>query len=442
MSAVLGEILVVVLLLIINGVFAMSELAIVSSRRARLQQHVNKGNTGARIALELAESPDQFLSTVQIGITLVGVLAGAFGGATIAEILGKQLSEIDWLAPYSEALGLGIVVATITYFSLVIGELVPKRVALQNPERIAVVVARPMRWLMLITYPLVRLLSASSDVAVWLLRFRPTASPPATEEEIRFLMEEGTQAGIFRESEQDMIESVFRLDEWYVSALMTPHTEIVWLDITDPPEQIRSKVIESRHSELPVCRDSLDRMLGMVRVKDLLAHYLSGEPMNLEAHLRPAHYVPETATAARVVEIFKQAEDQTVLVIDEYGGIQGLITEHDLLETLVGDIVSANADEPQIVQREDRSWLMDGMLHMDRFKEVTGIRTLPGEDRHSYQTLGGFVMYQMGQIPTAGQHFEWGGFRFEVVDMDGHRVDKVLVTPDGPPYSEPPEGVI
>jgi putative hemolysin len=436
MSAIILELVVLTLLIILNGIFAMSELAVMSARKARLIELADNGSAGAKNALDLAEAPNRFLSTVQVGITLVGVMAGAFGGATIARVLGEQLDTIDPLAPYAKALGLGIVVLGITYFSLVIGELVPKRLALHNPERVASLVARPMQLLASLSFPVVRLLSISTNTVVRLMGLTPSHEPPVTEEEIRIMIEQGTEAGIFHTSEQDMVKSVFQLDDRHLNTLMTPHTEMVWLDINASPDEVQRKIIDSGHSRYPVCRDNLDNLLGIVHASDLLCDSLDTQSLDLEAHLRPPRYVPENATASRIVDLFKRTQQHLVLVIDEYGGIQGLVTEHDLLEAIVGDLPSpGEIYDPDVVDRGDGSWLLDGMMTIDELKELLDIDVMPGEERGTYQTLSGFVMSRIGAIPHTGQCFHWGGFRFEVVDMDGRRVDKILVaqapgTPD------------
>lgn len=426
MSQIVIEIVFIVVLVLLNGLFSMSEMAVVAARKTRLQQLSNEGQTQAQTALDLAEAPNQFLSTVQIGITLVGVLAGAFGGATLAEWLAGQVEKIDGLAPYSDALGLGLVVMLITYLSLVIGELVPKRLALQSPEKIAMTVAGPMRWLSRVAFPLERLLSFSSNAVVRLLGVKPSEDPGVTEDDIRILMQEGTEAGVFLEAEQHMIRSVFRLNDQHVSALMTPRTEIIWLDVDDSRDEIRTKATDSVYSAFPVCRGSLDNLVGIVRARDLLLHCLSDGPSNLEGLSEKPPFVPENATASNIVELFKQTRSYTVMVVDEYGGIQGMVTAYDILEAIVGDL-QGGLNEAQAVQREDGSWLMDGMTQIDKLKEVLGIRLFPGEERGAYETLGGFVMSELGEIPSSGKHFQWAGFRFEVVDMDGLRVDKVLI---------------
>ncbi|KCZ72854.1 CBS domain-containing protein [Candidatus Methanoperedens nitroreducens] len=422
------QILFIILLIIANGVFAMAEIAIVSARKARLQQLANEGDAKARAALELASSPNRLLSTVQIGITLIGILAGAFGGATIAGELAARLRSVPLFAPYSEAIAVGAVVLGITYLTLVIGELAPKRVALHNAEQIARIVANPMRVISRLASPAVYILSVSTDAVLRILGIRPIPAPPVTEEEINILIEQGMKAGTFEKAERDMVEHVFRLGDLRVGALMTPRTEIFWLDIDDSPEEIRQKIADSGHSRFPVCQDNLDNILGVVQVKDLLSHDMAGKPADLRTAMRRPLFVPESTHALRVLELFKQSGIHIALVVDEYGSIQGLITLNDILEEIVGEIPSIEElAEPLAVQREDGSWLLDGMLPIVDFKDIFGVKKLPGEG--IYQTLGGFIMMQMGRIPSVSSHFEWGGLRFEVVDMDKNRVDRVLVMP-------------
>lgn len=424
------EILIILLLIVANGIFAMSEIAVVSSRKARLQQLANEGNAKARVALKLAESPNNFLSTVQVGITLIGVLTGAFGGATIAGNLASYLQQIPVLAPYSQAIALAIVVLTITYLSLIIGELVPKRLALNSPERIAANIAMPMRMIAAIVSPAVYLLSASTDFVLRILGIGPSTEPLVTEEEIKVLIEQGTEAGTFEAAEQDMVERVFRLGDRPVSALMTPRPEIVWLDLEDSLEANRHRIINGGHSRFPVCQGGLDNVLGIVPVSDLLARCLSNQPLDLTVSLRQPVFVPESTRGLKVLEMFKQTGTHIALVVDEYGVIQGLVTLNDILIEIVGDVPSDdNQEEPQAVQREDGSWLLDGMLSIDEFFELFAIKEIPAEHRGSYQTLGGFVITHLGRIPTASDYFEWQGMRIEVVDMDGNRVDKVLAAP-------------
>ncbi|MBN1483148.1 MAG: HlyC/CorC family transporter [Chloroflexia bacterium] len=433
MDSVLVEILVIVLLIIINGVFAMSEIAVVSARPVRLQQRADAGDKGARIALDLANTPNQFLSTVQIGITLIGILAGAFAGATLAEELAAGLSRIRLLAPYSESIGVSVVVVAITYLSLVVGELAPKRIAMNNAERIASTVAPWMRRLSRIASPAVRLLSFSTEMVLRALGIRPSLEKPVTEEEIELMIEQGTQVGVFVPAEQEMVKQVFRLADRSVGTLMIPRPEVIWLDLEDSLEEIRLKITASGYSQFPVAQHDLDNVLGMVYTQDLLAQVLSGAPADLKAALQPALFVPESMLALDVLERLKETRSQVVLVIDEYGGFQGLVTIHDILEAIVGDIpMPYEGAEAEVFQRKDGSWLMDGRLLADELRDVLRLEEMPYEGEGHYRTLGGLVMACLGRIPSIGDSFEWGGLRFEVVDMDGHRVDKVLIAPESP----------
>ena len=424
-----AEISIVFLLIFANGVFVMSEMAIVSARKARLQQLANQGDSKARLALELANAPNMFLPTVQIGITLLAILSGAFGESTFSKIILPVLKRIPALAKYSETIATICAVLLITYLTLIVGELVPKRLALNNPEPIASVVALPMRMLATITSPVVKFLGYSTDFVVKLLGIKPSSEPQVTEEEIKVLIEQGTEAGTFEEAEQDMFERVLRLGDRAVSALMTPRPEIVWLDLDDSAEANRTKMINSAHSRLLVCQGELDNVLGVVQVTDLLSRALSGDSLDLTAILRRPLFVPESTRGLKVLESFKQSSTHIVLVVDEYGVIQGLVTVNDILIELVGDIPSIyEPEEPMAVQRDDGSWLLDGMLPVEDFFELFNSSKRGEENERNYNTMGGFVITQLGRIPTAADNFEWNGLRVEVMDMDGNRVDKVMVS--------------
>jgi putative hemolysin len=430
MSSVVLQIAIIVLLILLNGLFAMAETALVSSRKARLRQRAEEGNKGARTALELADSPNRFLSTVQIGISLIGVLAGAFGGATIAEPLAGALRVVPVLAPYAGPIAFGIVVVGITYLSLILGELVPKRLALNGAEVVASRVAGPMRLLSMITSPVVWFLSFSTETVLRLLRVRPPAESPVTEQEVEILMEEGARAGVFEDEERDLVRSALQLDDRPVRELMTPRPKVVWLDADDPPEEIRRLVAESRNSYFPVARGDLDDLLGIASVKDAWTRQASGQSADLLGSLRPSPFVPEGAPATDALEAFKRSSLPLALVIDERGHIEGLITLSDVLEALVGDV--PDEDEPTeeaIVQREDGSWLVDGLLAAEELKERLGLKELPREEEAEYQTVGGMVMDTLGRVPAEGDRFAWEGYSFEVLDMDGRRVDKVLASP-------------
>lgn len=424
------EILIILLLVLANGFFAMSEIAIISARKAHLQQRARLGDAKARGALDLAASPDRFLATVQIGITLIGIFAAAFSGATIAEKIASYLATFSSLAPYSKTIGVGIVVVSLTYLSLVIGELVPKRLALGNAERIAPSVSPVMRTLSTIASPIVHLLSVSTNLVIKLLGVKSLPRPATTPEEIRVLVQIGRESGIFEESEQDMIEGVLRLDERPVGGFITPRKQIVWFDLNDTPKDILQKIEKSRHSRYPVMHGSLDTVLGIVRAKDLLAQCLASRPLDLKAVLRPPLFFPETMSSLKALEIFKEKGTHIALVIDEYGGIEGIVTHNDILEAIVGYIPSAGEPvQPQATRRDDGSWLVDGLLHIDELKEIFELEKMPEGAYSVYHTVGGFVISQLRTIPSPGQSFRWENLRFEVLDMDGRRVDKVMVTP-------------
>lgn len=418
-----NEILVIAILILVNGILAMSEAALVASRKARLQNRVNEGDKASLAAIKLIERPNVFLSTIQIGITLIGVLAGALGGATIAETLAVTLAKIPVVSEYSESLALGTVVVVITILSLWLGELVPKRLGLHSPEQIARVVAGPMLLISRIFSPFISLMSWATDLVIRLIGVEPSLEPPITEEELQVLIDQGTQAGVFEESEQDMVEGIFSLGDSRVYSLMTPRTELVWLDVTDSIEEIRQKIADCPYSRFPVRQDSLDTIIGIVKSRDLLVESLSGKAIDLKALLKPAFFIPETMFASRALELFKEKNTELLLVVDEFGGLQGLLTINDILEEIVG---AMEFEEPQATLRQDGSWLLDGMLEADEFKEIYNFTALPHEEE--YETLSGFVMTSLGRVPQAADHFEWNGYRFEVMDMDGRRVDKVLVT--------------
>lgn len=428
-SQLLFEISILIFLILLNGVFALSELAIVSSRRERLQMLVDEGNKGASIALEMAQEPTALLSTVQVGITLIGILAGAFGGASLSDELAMLVAPIPVIGAYARTVSLAIVVGTITYFSVVLGELVPKRLALRDPERIAAIVARPMGFLSRLARPLVRLLTLSTAFFLRVLGVRDSiGESTVTEEEIKVLVEQGALAGIFEEAERDMVESIFRFGDRQLRSIMTPRTEIVWLDINDPEEIIRETVSLSHHSRFPVCDDSIDRVLGIVEAKDLLSNSWSNEPFNLHAVMKTAVFLPETMPALRALEKFKKTGNQSALLVDEFGGIEGMVTLIDMMEAIVGDIPTLEEiAEPPVVRREDGSLLVEGYLDVEDLKELLDVDELPDEE--DYQTLGGFVVLRLGRLPRAGDIVEWHNYRFEIVDMDGNRVDKVLIMP-------------
>jgi putative hemolysin len=430
MGGVALQIAVIVVLALLNGLLAMSETALVSSRKARLKQRAEAGDRGARAALGLAESPNRFLSTVQIGISLVGVLAGAFGGATLARPLADALRAVPALAPYAGALAFGTVVVAITYLSLIIGELVPKRLALSGAEAVASRVAGPMRLLSAITAPAVWFLSISTEGVLRLLGARRTGAPPVSEQEVEILMEEGVQAGVFEEEERDLVRRALRLDDRPVRELMTPRPNVVWLDAEDSPEEILRRAREAGHSFFPVARGDLDDLLGIASVKEAWARQASGKNADLLGSLRRSPLVPEGAPATSALEAFKRSGLPVSLVIDERGHIEGLVTLTDVLEALIGEV--SDEEEPAeapIVRREDGSLMVDGLLGANELREHLWLGRLPREEETDYYTVGGMVMDSLGRVPATGDRFDWEGFTFEVLDMDGRRVDKVLITP-------------
>jgi putative hemolysin len=423
------EVIAIVLLIVASGVFAMSETAIVAARKSRLQEWAEDGDAKARVALELANQPNRFLSTAQIGITLVAILAGAIGGRTLTASLAAPIGAIAGIEPYSQTIALSLVVVGLTFFFVVLGQLFPKQVALSHPERIARFMASPMRLLAAMAAPVVRFSNFSIEGVFRLWGSRPTNQPPVTEEELRSLIEQGTAAGVFEASEQDMIEAVIGLGDKSARALMTPRTQIVWFDLNDAPEQVHRKISESGHSRFPVCRGSLDDVVGVTQAKDLLSTTLAGKPIDLSASLQQPAFVPRSMTALQVLEHIKLSGSHIVLVVDEYGGIEGLLTHHDVLEAIAGDMPFGQSPaQSKAVQREDGSWRLDGMLAVEEFKELFHLESLPGEKKDAYQTLGGFLFTQMGRVPLESDQIEWNNLRFEVVDMDGKRIDKVLVS--------------
>lgn len=431
------EILLILLLIIANGVFSGSEIAIVSARRVRLEQMANQGNRRAAVALRLATSPNDLLSTVQIGITLIGILSGAVGGATLSGRLKPLLDAIPPLRPWSEPLSLALVVSAITYLSLVIGELVPKRIALNNPEAIACAVARPMRWLSRWGAPLVHLLGSSTDALLRLLGVPIEREPDLTEEEIRALIRQGAEAGVLEEAEHEMVQRVFHLADRPVRAIMTPRTEIDWLDLEESDDSQLAEVLASGHSRLPVGRGQLDDCVGIVRSHALLAARLEHDTVEISALLEKPLYITETAGTLAVIGQFRENGVEIALVTDEYGGIEGLVTLTDLMEAIVGDLPSGEQEqEPAIRSREDGSWLIDAALPLEALRELLQRQTLPGEDVGGFHTLAGFLLHRFGRVPGSGDHFSWDGWRFEVVDMDGHRIDKVLIGPEERPSAD------
>ncbi len=416
------EIFLIFSLLFIHSLLSMTEAALLSLPKSRLQAKAGEDGTASRL-LKLLENPNQFLSAVQIGITLTDLLMGAIGGATLAIYLEATLQKISPLAPYSRSIALGVIVLITTFLSILFGELFPKRLALIYSERIARWSIGPFRLFLLIFSPLVRFLSFSTDLLLRTFGIQLKEEQTVTEDEIRVLLDQGRQAGVFETSEQEMVSGVFQLHDQRVYSLMTPRSEIVWLDVEEPPEEMKRRILESPYSRFPVCRGDLDNVLGIVKTRDLLVPLLEDRPIRLEECLQPVTFIPETALASRALEVFKETGREMLLVIDEFGSVQGLLTLNDLLFEIVGKI---GGEEAHIVQRQDGSWLLDGMLPIDDFKELFNLPNLPQEEE--YETLGGFLLTLLGRIPQVADRMEWRNLRFEIMDMDGRRIDKVLVT--------------
>lgn len=423
------EIAVIIGLVLLNGWFAMSELAIVSARRARLAARAAEGSKGARAALDLAEHPTRFLSSVQIGITLVGVLAGAYSGATLAEQLSTWLGTNFSLSPAAASgLAIALVVGAITYASLIIGELVPKQIALANPESVAERVSRPLALVARLAAPLVWLLDHSSRAAIRLLGIRKSEDQTVTEEEVKAMIAEGTESGIFEPEEREMIAGVMRFGDRRVRAVMTPRADLDWIDLNWEPAEIVRVLRTGRHSRLPVCRGDFDEVVGVVQVKTLLDTLLEGRPLDVAGAVRPLEVIHDGAPALHVLEVLRRSESHMALVVDEYGSVEGIVTAADILEAILGSL-GPEDDAPALTPRDDGSWLVDGDLGADLAAERLGCRVLTsgGGD---YHTVAGFLLSEFRSIPTAGDHFTRDGWRFEVVDMDGRRIDKVLISRD------------
>lgn len=422
---------IVFLLLLFNGFFAMAELALVSARRARLRQIAEEEKSrGARRALAMAEDSSAFLSIVQIGVTLNSILAGAFSGATLAEPIGNALDTVEWIAPYGHTMAMGLTVLGVSYLSLVIGELVPKRIGLSYAEPIAVRVAPFMYGLAVMAAPAVWILRLSTDLVLKIMGMRHSNGSPVTEEEVKDMIAEGTQTGVFMQEEKTMIEGVMRMADRGVRTIMTPRVDMVWLGIEDSIEENMRIIQESGRSRFPVGRGDLDEVLGIIYAKDLLNAVLAGGAVKLEALMREPMVIPDTTPVMRLVEQFRASRQHLAVVIDEYGSVEGLVTATDVLEAIIGDLPEQGQEtsDEKPVRRADGSWLIDGMQPIDEVEALLGLKNMRG-DSGEYHTLAGFIIDKLGRIPTAGDFFRWADARFEVIDMDGRRVDKVLVVP-------------
>lgn len=423
------EILILIGLIVLNGLFAMSEIALVTARKARLMKLAADGDNSASVALKLGEDPTKFLSTIQIGITSIGILNGIVGEAVLAGPLSQWLQSFGIAENAANIGATAAVVIVVTYVSIVVGELVPKRIGQINPEPIARLVARPMQVLALITRPFVMLLTVSTHALLRLLGVKQSSQASVTEEEIHAMLEEGSEAGVIEQHQHEMVRNVFRLDDRQLGSLMIPRSDIVCVDIRRSPEENLQVLIESEHSRFPVCDGSLDKLLGVIHAKQALARVAKGETPDYSANLQPCVYVPETLTGTELLEQFRANDMQMAFVIDEYGEIEGIVTLQNVLEAVTGEFTPRNAEDAWAVQREDGSWLLDGAIPIPEMKDRLELKNVPEEDKGRYHTISGMIMLLLGRVPGTGNHVDWAGWRFEVVDMDDKRIDKVLATP-------------
>lgn len=422
------DVIFLIALIVLNGIFAMSEIALVTARRARLARLADDGDGAAAVAIKLHDDPTRFLSTIQIGITSIGIMNGIIGEAVLAAPFAGWLRALGADEETSGIIATGLVVVVITYISIVIGELVPKRLGQFNPEGIARLVARPMQGLALIARPFVRLLSVSTDGLLAIMGERDRGRASLTEEDLHAVLEEGSEAGVIERQEHQMVRNVFRLDDRQIASLMVPRVDIVYLDVTLPLKENLERVARSEHSRFPVCRGGLEEVLGIISTKELLNQTLKGEAPDLSAHLQSAIFVPEILTGMELLDHFRASGTQMVLVIDEYGELQGLVTLQDVLEAVTGEFTPRNQEDAWAVQREDGSWLLDGLIPIPELKDKLDLRTVPEEDKGGYHTLSGLIMWLSGRIPHTGDVVIWEGWRLEILDLDGKRIDKVLAT--------------
>lgn len=436
------EVALLVVLIALSGILSLSEIAVVGSRRARLLQLAEDGSAGAERALQLAGDSTRFLSTVQVGITFLGILSGAVGQATLAGRLQTGLEGIPALARYAGPLSIALVVALLTYFSLIIGELVPKRLALTRPESFASAMAKPMQWLSAVTRPLVQLLTLSTDSVLRVFRISTSPAPTVTPEEIKVLIKEGAQEGVFEPSERDLMTNVLNLDERAVSAILTPRSEIVFLDVRDSLEESREKIEARAHTIMPLCDGGLDHVIGFARSARVLSALSRGGAIDLKALADPALFVPHTMSLMRLLEYFKRSHQPVALVIDEFGDVDGLVSLMDVVSAIVGELPGEPGEEASIVQRSADSWLVDGTTDVEAVERTVGgegVGLVDDATPPRYRTLAGLAMLTLGRVPRTGDAFSRGGFRLEIVDMDGHRVDRVLITRE--PAAAPAPGL-
>lgn len=420
------EIAIVLGLVLLNGLFAMSEIALMTARKARLQKLSEAGDNGAQAAIQLGDDPNKFLSTIQIGITSISILNGIVGEATLAGPLRTWLQARGMEMPYAGYVATGLVVLIITYFSIVLGELVPKRLGQISPEPIARRVSRPMSWLAAAAKPFVRLLSVSTEGALRLMGVRDGGRQAMTEEELHLMLDESTQSGIIERQEHQMVRNIFRLDDRQVSSFMIPRSDVEYFDVNRSLEENLQRFGQSRHSRFPVLRGGWDDIIGVACAREMLAQTLRGQQPSLLDDLQPPVYVPEILTGLDLLEQFRNSAVQFAFVVDEYGEVQGIITPQDIMEVIAGEFKTQHAEDAWAVQREDGSWLLDGLIPIPELKDLLDLSSVPEEGRSHYHTLSGMVMQLLGKLPQTGDYCDWESWRFEIVDLDGMRIDKVL----------------
>jgi putative hemolysin len=422
------EVVIILVLILINGFFSMSEMAMASSRRARLSQKVEEGKKRYDAVLKAVDDPGPFLSTVQIAITLIGTIAGAFGGATLAGVIAEAVQDVPVIGPYSRTIGLGAVVLMITFLSVVLGELVPKRIALSRPEEIASATIGPLRVVQTIFLPVVKVLEGTTKLVLKLLGIKKAAGPLVTEDEVRIMIQEGTRHGVFEQSEQEMVEAVFYLGGRKAETFMTPRRDIVWIELDDTPEEIRQKIRDNPELySFPVCEDGLDNIIGVVDVRDILSTFLDDSFKGIKYIMDEAVFIPESLAALKVLEAFKTRRTGVLFLVDEYGGVQGMVSVQDIVEEIIGGLPGGPEEEQEIVSRGDGTYLVDGGINIDEFNEFFGLE-YPDNEEPDYHTLAGLILDHLGVIPATGDKVEHENLTLEIMDMDGIRIDKVLVT--------------
>jgi putative hemolysin len=431
------EILILAGLIILNGLFVMSEIALVSARKARLEMMAEKGDKKAEAALRLSNNPEIFLSAAQIGITLIAIITGVYSGERFGMYLQPSIEKIEVFQPYAETISTTIIVIIVTFLSIVFGELIPKRIGLVNSERIAKAVAGPMKSFAKFTHPIVWLLNKTSNLFFKIFNIRRTKDETVTEEEIKAIITEGTESGSIEEEEKEMIERIFHLGDRNITSLMTHRSDIIWFDVNDDEETVRDKIVTEPHSVYPICNGTIDNIKGMVSIKDL---YIIDDFTKFKDVVQPALFVPENNTAYQVMEKFKETKQHSCFIVDEYGSLQGMITLNDILEAIVGDIPQTGVLDYEIVKRDDGTFLVDAQIPFYDFLSRFEKADWASNEEYTFDTLAGCILQELERIPQTGDKLDWRGFHFEVVDMDGHRIDKVLVKPSQEIIDEMEEG--